>query len=272
MAAIVRCHVSSTPSESNAHSLGPVSIGDWLLLFAAGLVGGVINSVSSGGSFFTYPAMLLTGLSPIQAATTTLAALTPGNLAAVPEYWPEVRAHREKYPREMALVFVGGLVGIWLLLTTGSEIFEDLVPWLILGATLLFAASPRVRRWAQDSAPSLTDGFAGAALVFTFSIYLTYFGSGVGNIMVALFIIRGFGDFFSANAAKNLAMSLGTVMAMIAYTLAGYIQWLELMPVFVASAIGARYGARWARLVPIPLLRAFIISFGLLVAAWQFVR
>ena len=202
----------------------------------------------------------------------TLAALTPGNLAAVPEYWPEVKAHRHKYPREMALVFVGGLVGIALLLTTGSEIFEELVPWLILGATLLFAISPRIRRWAQGSAPSLTDGLAGAALVFAFSIYLTYFGSGVGNIMVALFIIRGFGDFFSANAAKNLAMSLGTIMAMVAYTITGYIQWLELVPVFVASAIGARYGARYARRVPLPWLRACIIAFGLFVAAWQFTR
>ncbi|NNC74380.1 MAG: sulfite exporter TauE/SafE family protein [Acidimicrobiia bacterium] len=249
-----------------------MSIGDWLLLFTAGLVGGVINSVSSGGSFFTYPALLLTGLSPIQASTTTLAALTPGNLAAVPEYWPEVRAHREKYPRELGLVFVGGLVGIWMLLTTGAEIFEDLVPWLILGATMLFAVSPIVRQWAQNSAPSLTDGFAGAALVFVFSIYLTYFGSGVGNIMLALFIIRGFGDFYSANAAKNLAMSLGTSMAMVAYTLTGYIQWLELGPVFIASAIGARYGARWARRVPLAWLRGFIIAFGLFVAAWQFVR
>ena len=249
-----------------------MSIGDWLLLVAAGLVGGVINSVSSGGSFFTYPAMLVTGMTPIQAATTTLAALTPGNLAAVPEYWPDVRAHRDKYPREMTLVFVGGLVGIGLLLTTGADIFEDLVPWLILGATLLFAMSPRVRSWAQESAPSLTDGAAGAALVLAFSIYLTYFGSGIGNIMVALFIIRGFGDFFSANAAKNLAMSLGTIMATIAYTIAGYIQWLELLPVFVASAIGARYGARWARRIPMPWLRGVIIAFGLFVAGWQFTR
>ena len=245
---------------------------DLLLLVAAGLVGGVINSVSSGGSFFTYPAMLLTGMTEIQAATTTLAALTPGNLAAVPEYWPEVRANRHKYPREMALVFVGGLVGIWLLLTTGSDVFEELVPWLILGATLLFAVSPRVRVWAQHSAPAVTDGLAGAAIVFAFSIYLTYFGSGVGNIMVALFIIRGFGDFFSANAAKNLAMSMGTFMAMVAYTIAGYIQWAELVPVFVASAIGARFGARWARRIPLVWLRRLIIAFGLFVAAWQFSR
>jgi len=101
-----------------------MSIGEWLLLLAAGLLGGVINSVSSGGSFFTYPALLLTGLSPLSAATTTLAALTPGNLAAVPEFWPEVKAERHRYPTELSIVFVGGLVGIALLLATGADLFE----------------------------------------------------------------------------------------------------------------------------------------------------
>jgi uncharacterized membrane protein YfcA len=64
-----------------------MSVAEWVLLLGAGLVAGVINSVASGGSFFTYPAFLLTGLPPIAAATTTMAALTPANLAAVPEYW-----------------------------------------------------------------------------------------------------------------------------------------------------------------------------------------
>ncbi len=249
-----------------------MSIADWLLLIAAGLVGGVINSVASGGSFFTYPAMLFIGLTPIEAATTTLAALTPGNLAAVPEYWPEVVEQRDRYPRELAIVFLGGLVGIGLLLSTGADVFDDLVPWLILAATLLFGVSPAVRQWAETSAPSLTDGLLGAGLVFVLSMYLTYFGSGVGNMMLAMFTIRGFGDFLSANAAKNIAMTLGTVMAAVAYTAAGFIQWLPVVPVFFASSIGARYGARWARSVPIAALRGFVIVFGLLVAAWQFTQ
>lgn len=249
-----------------------MGLGDWVLLFAAGLLGGMINSVSSGGSFFTYPALLLTGLTPLSAATTTLAALTPGNVAAIPEYWPEVKANRSRYPRELSIVFVGGLVGISLLFWTGADTFDGLVPWLILAATLLFAISPLVRRWAATSAPSLSDGSAGAVLVFVFSIYLTYFGSGVGNIFLAMFTIRGFGDFLSANAAKNITMTLGTVMATIAYSFAGFIAWWPLVPVFIGSFIGGRYGARWARRIPTTALRVFIIAFGLFVAGWQFLR
>jgi uncharacterized membrane protein YfcA len=247
-----------------------VSVAEWLLLLGAGLVAGVINSVASGGSFFTYPAFLLTGLAPIAAATTTLAALTPGNLAAVPEYWPEVKAHREKYPRLLAVVTSGAVLGIALLLTTGSEAFDTLVPWLILTATAMFAMSPLIRRWAGVSAPSLTDGLLGTVILFVLSIYLTYFGSGVGNMFLAMLLIRGFGEFLSANAAKNIVMTLGTVMAAIAYTVAGHIDWIAAIPVLVGSAVGARFGSKWARSIPIRWLRMFIIGFGLFVAGWQF--
>lgn len=250
-----------------------MTIGQWVLLLGAGLLAGLINSVSSGGSFFTYPALLLVGLNPLAAATTMLAALTPGNLAAVPEFWPEVQAERHRYPREMVLVVAGGVVGIVLLFATGADVFANLVPWLILAATGFFAISPWVRRWAATSAPSVTNGPAGAAMMFVFSIYLTYFGSGVGNIMLAMFTIRGFDSFLSANAAKNIAMTIGTVIAAIAYTFAGYIQWWPAaIPIIVGSAIGARYGARAARSIPLQALRIFIIGFGLFVAAWQFLR
>jgi uncharacterized membrane protein YfcA len=249
-----------------------MTIGEFFLLLGAGTIGGVINSVSSGGSFFAYPALLLTGLSPLSAATTTLAALLPGNLAAIPEFWPEVQAQKHRYPREMVTVAAGGLVGILLLFATGSDVFESLVPWLILAATGLFAVSPAVRCWAETSAPAITDGWIGSALVFIFSVYLTYFGAGVGNIMLAMFTIRGFGDFLSANTAKNVAMTLGMAMATIAYSIAGYIAWWPLVPIFLGSAIGARYGARWARTMPVVALRVFVVCFGLFVAGWQFVR
>lgn len=249
-----------------------MSLLDHLFLLGAGLLAGVINSVSSGGSFFTYPAMLATGLSPIQAATTTLAALTPGNLAAVPEYWPEVRAEKHRYPELLVVVIVGALIGIVLLFTTGADAFESLVPWLVLAATLFFAVSPLVRRWAAEHAHSLTDGRLGLGLIFVMSIYLTYFGSGVGNLILAMLTIRGFTNFLSANAGKNIIMTIGTTMATIAYGFGGWVQWEPLLPVFIGSGIGAAFGGRIARGIPLGLLRGFVIAFGLFVATWLFVR
>jgi len=247
-----------------------MALADLVLLAFAGLCGGVINSVSSGGSFFTYPAMLLTGMPAINAAATTLTALTPGNLFAIPEYWPEVLEEKSRYPALIAVTFAGGVLGTALLLWTGADAFESLVPWLILVATLMFAFSTRIRIWAVESSPALTAGWLGTLLLFVTAVYLTFFGSGSGNIFLALLIIRGFGSFFSANAAKNIIMTFGGLIALPVYAAAGLIMWWHVLPVAIGSAIGARVGARWARKVPIAWLRGFVVCFGLFVAAWQF--
>lgn len=249
-----------------------MSLLDHLLLLGAGLLAGVINSVSSGGSFFTYPALLATGLAPINAATTVLAALLPGNLAAVPEYWPEVRAQRHRYPALVATVLVGSSIGVVLLLSTGADAFEVIVPWLVLLSVGLFAVSPAIHRWAQTNAQTLTDGRLGWALLFVLAIYLTYFGSGVGNLFLAMLTIRGFGDFLSANAAKNIVMTVGSLMAVVVYSVVGWVEWEPLIPLLMGSSVGGWFGARSARSIPVRWIRAFIIALGLFVAGWLFLR
>ncbi|HZR99769.1 MAG TPA: TSUP family transporter [Chloroflexota bacterium] len=62
------------------------------LLFGAALVGGVLNSLSGGGSFLTFPALLLTGVPSVNANATNTAALWPSGLAILSVYRRELRA------------------------------------------------------------------------------------------------------------------------------------------------------------------------------------
>ncbi|NCC34264.1 MAG: sulfite exporter TauE/SafE family protein, partial [Chloroflexia bacterium] len=48
------------------------------ILFLAALVAGAINSVAGGGSFISFPALLLVGVPPITANATNATALWPG--------------------------------------------------------------------------------------------------------------------------------------------------------------------------------------------------
>lgn len=249
-----------------------MSVTAWGLLLFAGVVAGMINSVSSGGSFFTYPALVVAGLSPISAAATTLAALVPGNMAAIPEYLAEARQEAHRYPEIIVVTVAGSLVGIVLLLATGADVFTTLVPWLILLATAVFAFSPNMRQWAERKAPGVTNGRAGLAILFPLAVYLTYFGSGAGSMILAFLVVRGFPDFLSANVAKNVLMTLGPAMAAVAYTLAGLVSWSHAAPVLIGSAVGARLGSKLARFVPQAGLRLFVIAFGLFVAGWQFAQ
>jgi uncharacterized membrane protein YfcA len=119
-----------------------MTISQVFILFISAVLGGTLNSVAGGGSFFSFPALYLTGVPPIQANTTSTVALWPGYISSVGAY----RKEFAKLGRVLLLVLIGtsligGILGAVLLLNTSQTIFVKLIPYLLLLATLLFAFS-----------------------------------------------------------------------------------------------------------------------------------
>ena len=62
-----------------------------VVLFLAALAAGAINAVAGGGSFLTFPSLLLVGIPPVNANATSTVALWPGQPASVWAYRREIR-------------------------------------------------------------------------------------------------------------------------------------------------------------------------------------
>ncbi|HET8706011.1 MAG TPA: sulfite exporter TauE/SafE family protein, partial [Pseudomonadales bacterium] len=112
----------------------------FLIFCAASLAAGIVNTLAGGGSFLTFPALLLTGLDPRAANMTSTIALFPMQITSG-------YAGRKMAGGTPALSFkalfvislIGGAVGAGLLLLTPPTTFGKMVPWLILFATGCFA-------------------------------------------------------------------------------------------------------------------------------------
>ena len=63
---------------------------DFLILAAAGFLSGALNAVAGGGTFFTFAALLATGLPPITANATSAVALGIGSVASAAAYRREI--------------------------------------------------------------------------------------------------------------------------------------------------------------------------------------
>jgi len=97
-----------------------------LLLLAAGILGGAVNAIAGGGTFFTFPALIASGLDRLTANASNAVAIYPGHAAAAPAYREELcAAGRPLVPRTV-VVATGGLVGALLLLQTGAVAFSEL--------------------------------------------------------------------------------------------------------------------------------------------------
>src|SRR5688572_1807816 len=129
-----------------------------LLVVIAAALGGAINAIAGGGTLVTFPALVGLGVPAIVANATSTVALWPGALGSMYGYRHELAGVRTWAVRFAAPSLIGGLVGALLLLRTPGERFDQIVPWLVLGATLLFVVQrPLMASMRTRSASEVAD-------------------------------------------------------------------------------------------------------------------
>ena len=239
-----------------------------IFLFCAGIIGGGVNAIAGGGTFFTFPAMIACGLDPLTANVSNAVAIYPGHAAAVPAYREELRAAGRSLILRSATVAVGGLIGAGLLLRTGSVAFAGLVPWLLLAATLLFAFGPALA--ALSSRLRSASRWVSGGVELLFAIYGGYFGAGLGVLLMAALTIVGLRDVQMANAQKNWLATIVTTISVAVFAIAGAVAWPQSIAVLLGAMIGGYGGARLARRIPAGALRVAVICVGLALSGYYF--
>jgi uncharacterized membrane protein YfcA len=255
----------------------------WLWLTVAAFLAGVLNAVAGGGSFLLFPAMLDMKMLPIQANATNTVALWPGQLTSIAAYRDDIRKNLHlAYPMAIA-GFLGGTAGAIVLLHTPQTTFLHLVPWLLLIAAGIFAASGPVSRWLERlSINRRSDAARGQShpprrsLVFLATIavcfYVGYFGAGAGFLIITVLSLFGFQDLNEINALKVVSTTMANGIAFVIFVLNGQVVWRFCLLAMVTCAIGGYTSASMARKVPQPVLRGLVVIIGLSMAAWFFLK
>lgn len=246
-----------------------MDVGEAALLFGAAVAGGALNSVAGGGSFLTFPALIFVGVNPISANATSTVALWPGSVASSFGYRQELQAEASNLRWLAALSAVGGLIGALTLIETPKELFERLLPFLLLLATLVFTFGDALR--ARMGATVLSRP-AVAAVQLGIAIYGGYFGGGMGLMMLAAFTFLGMTELHRMNALKS---ALGVVIngiAVATFAATGKVAWAPAGVMVLGAALGGFAGASLARRVAPARMRPVVVGLGWLMTAWFFWR
>ena len=249
----------------------------YLWLVAASTIAGVMNAMAGGGSFLSFPAMLGMGVPPVQANATNTVALWPGQLTSLATLRGDVR--RDVLPTVLITSVIGGVAGAEILLHTQQRTFLRLIPWLILGGTLIFGISGPVSKWLRRRAgesrqeherPLPLLWLAIALLPITF--YIGYFGAGGGFLVMTVLALFGMEEMHLLNALKVVAACASNLCAIITFVAQGAIVWKFCLVSMVFAALGGYIGARFARKVNGDVLRALVVVVGCLIAGYFFFR
>lgn len=245
------------------------------LLVGAGFLGGAINAIAGGATFFTFPAMMAAGLGAVAANASNTVALAPSSFAAFLAMRRHLPGARHLLVSFLLLGVVGGALGAWLVLWLGDARFRACVPWLLLSATLLFAFGPNIvaamkrARIDHDSRPVRLGGLVLQALI---GIYGGFFGAGMGMITLAGLNLLGLTDIRSMNALKNLFTSLCNGIAIVVFVIAGAVSWPHAFIMMAGGLVGGFAGGKIGNRLPADRARMIVTAVGTVLTIAYFVK
>jgi uncharacterized membrane protein YfcA len=242
-----------------------LNFGQAILLFVAGVLGGVLNAVAGGGSFIAFPALLFTGVPPIPANATNSLALWSGVTASGGAYRRQLDMPRRVFIPLLISSVIGGLLGAFLLLRTPAHTFMKVLPWLMLGATLLFVFGNRLSGGRPSSVGR--DATTSAILIASLfelavAVYGGYFGGGVGIVNLAMLAALGMADIHAMNALKSVLGSAINGVASVAFIMKRAVYWPQALVMIAGAVVGGYFGAHYAQKLPQNWVRGFVIFVG----------
>ena len=245
---------------------------DMLLLIAfAGFYAGIQNTLAGGGTFITFPTLMLAaGLNPLAANITSTVAMFPNQItSSLGGRRLAGGVGQLSLEKLFFLSVAGGLAGAVLLLNTPVSFFTHLVPWLVLFATSIFAWGSLRKKplhAARDfPLPAL------AAIQFAIGVYGGYFGGGIGFLMLATLIMSG-QEVRMATATKNILAMAMNASAVLLFVFSDQVDWISTFALGLGG-IGGGFAGNWlVYRLPEKILRIFVVLVGFGLTVWLFMR
>ena len=241
-----------------------------VLVFATGLVGGIVGYLTGVASLVTYPALLALGFPPITANVTNAINNFGSSLGSVLTGWRSMRAV-QAYPLwpQMFISAVGGAIGAVLLLAFDPKVFEFVVPWLVLIATLSTLIGPYLeRRGIHANIPVPTF----LVLVGVLGVYGGYFGAASAVVYLGIAAILTPMTTHEALLLKSPVLGCANLTALLFFIWSGEVDYAAALTMMLGGLLGGMVGPHLQRFLPGGVVRWLVGIFGTALAIWLLLR
>jgi uncharacterized protein len=253
----------------------PMTTTDYLLLFAAAAGAGAVNAIAGGGTLISFPVLLALGVPPIAANVTNAVALCPGYLGATVAQWRTVREQKRRLWACIPAAIFGGLIGATVLLGTGERVFQALVPFMLLTASLLLAIQDRVRAFAVRRASDDHHGESlslTALVVLLAAVYGGFFSAGMSVVVLAVLALTLDDSLATLNALKQVTAFSVNVAATVFFLFSDQVVWAAAGIMAAGALIGGALGGRLAGRLDASTLRWTIVCVGIVLSIYYWVK
>lgn len=249
---------------------------DFVLVGLAALAAGAVNALAGGGTLITFPMLTFLGVPAVAANVTNTVALCPGYFGGTLAQWNDLRDQKKRLWLVVPASVLGGVLGGFLLLRTGEKLFRELVPYLILLASVLLAVQGPVRTWLIRRLGQSHSGTGMEKLAWLpvglASIYGGYFGAGLSVIVLSALGLILEDTLTRLNALKQAIAFSVNVAAAIFFLFSGQVLWSAALVMAAGALIGGTLGGKLAVRIKPSALRWTVVTIGIVISIIYFLR
>ncbi|MEZ5692093.1 MAG: sulfite exporter TauE/SafE family protein [Rickettsiales bacterium] len=247
------------------------------LFFAVTALAGAINSVAGGGTFLTFPVFIMNGLTAYQANIMSTIALWPGTITSAYGYKNILNIDRKRFTPLLIIGLIGGAAGSITFLKTSDIFFKQLVPYLLLSATIIFTFGRNFIALLHKKLPNKPSdknqyNILGNIFQLVIAFYGGYFGAGIGILTLAMLQLIGFSNIHEMNAIKTILVCAINFVTVIIFIISGVVVWNLAAVMIAGGMLGGYVGARIALKIPPNYVRIFVSVIGFSMSLYFFTR
>lgn len=256
-----------------------MSVLSGLLLFAMGILAGIINSAVGSGSLLTLPVLLAMGVPPGVAVRTNTIGMMFGSFGSAYGFREETKREMSYLGPLITATVIGAAAGSVFLLITPSSALDWVIPILIVVALILVIFQQRfVEAFSKNQvvkaegsngtvgAPYKRPGLVGAMGLA--SMYGGFFTAAQGVLYMAIMGVGTGHPFKDVNPVKNFLSMIVNSVAALVYLIAflffgAEVLWIGVAVLAVGSLLGGLVGARIAKRLSNTFLKGLIVVVAL---------
>jgi len=235
-----------------------------LILFATGLVAGMVDAMAGGGGLITLPVLLFTGLTPVESLATNKLQGSFGTFASSFYFVRRGKLRLKEIRFLVICTFVGSAAGTLLVQHLNPGILTRIIPFLLIAIALYFWFGPRLGEENRRQRIGLV-GFA-LSVAFSVGLYDGFFGPGAGSFFAIGFVtLLGF-DLLKATAHTKVLNFTSNIASLIFFTVSGHVVWSLGLVMAAGQLLGAHLGAHLALRHGSRLIRPLIVIMSITIS------
>lgn len=238
----------------------------FLWLGTACFTAAFIDSIAGGGGLISLPAYMAAGIPPHMALGTNKVAASFSSISSSLKFWKAGKVNLQLMKYLIPFSFIGAVAGARTVLLVDSKYLYPIALGLLI-FTIIYTLCNKNMGHTNDFL-GLDGGNIkkGMLMAFALGFYDGFFGPGTGSFLIFLLIRIYKYDFINASGNSKILNLASNIASVIAFVMAGKVNYLYALSMAVFMFVGAQTGAQFAILKGSKLIKPIFVTVSTVVA------